>query len=199
MTQNTTGTPLPPFDGRDVIASSISIRKAGDGLSEALDIDPTAFSIGERVFVVLECEVTAVDHHPIPKAESVLGRKHVLTTETATIIDGALVEAQLAQQRELIEEAKLARQRVKEQEAGVQRVPGTEPWSDGDEDADDLPADGFGDDDDDDTPAPDGEGPDGDPDEDDDLPDNVTELAPPADPADAAWEAGDDEPDPESE
>jgi hypothetical protein len=138
MTSNPTGT-LPTFDGRDVIKSEISIRKAGDGLSEALQIEPTAFHIGEKVYVVLETEVTAVDHRPIPKAEAVLGRKHVLSTETATIVDPSLVEAVLTAQRDKIEKARLEAQRAKEEAAGVQRVPGTEPWDDQDDD-DDLPS-----------------------------------------------------------
>lgn len=150
-TQNPTGATLPQFDGRDVIKSELAIRKAGDGLSEALQIEPVAFHIGEKVYVVLETEVTAVDHRPIPKAESVLGRKHVLTTETATIVDPALVEEVLEAQRKKIEKARQDAQRAKEEAAGVQRVPGTEPWE-GDED--DLPGTGF-DGDDEDGPDPD--------------------------------------------
>lgn len=162
---------LPKFDKREVIKSEIAVRKAGDGLSEAVGIDPVAFHIGEKVYVVLETEVTAVDHRPVPKTD-VLARKHVLTTETATVVDGAMVEEVLAKQRERIEAARLEAQREKEAAAGVQRVPGTEPWADGDEDDDDLPGDGFSDDD---------SGVPGD------------ELAPPANADDAAWERGEDD------
>lgn len=167
---------LPQFDGRDVIQSTIAVRKAGDGLSEALNIDPAPFHIGEKVYVVLECEVTAVDHRPVPKTD-VLARKHVLTTETATIVDESLVDGVLTAQREALEAARLEAQRKREEEAGVQRVPGTEPWESGGEDDADLPGDGFTDGDDPDDP-------------DGDAGAEVHELRPPDDPDDAAWEAG---------
>lgn len=177
---------LPTFDGRDVIASTIAVRKAGDGLSEALSIEPAPFHIGETVFVVLECEVTAVNHLPIPKAESVLARKHVLTTETATIVDGALVAEVLGQQKAKLETARLEAQRAKEEKDGVQRVPGTAPWdgegedpnAEGAVDDGDLPPDPFAEGDAEDEGA--GTGPDGE------------AVDPPADPDDAEWEANPD-------
>lgn len=143
MPTNPTGA-LPSFDGRDVIKSTVAIRKAGDGLSDALDIEPSPFSIGERVVVILETEVTAVDHREVPKTD-VLARKHVLTTTMATIADPSLVADVLEAQRAKNEEHRLALQREREEADGVQRVPGTEPW--GDDDDADLPADGFDDED----------------------------------------------------
>ncbi len=48
---------LTSFDGRDVIKTTIAITKAGDGLSDALKVDPQEFSLGDEVVVVLKCEV----------------------------------------------------------------------------------------------------------------------------------------------
>src|SRR5688500_16882470 len=40
---------LTPFDGRQVLRTSIAVSNAGDGLSEALRIDPREFHHGEVV------------------------------------------------------------------------------------------------------------------------------------------------------
>ena len=42
---------LGNFEGRREAGSQISITKAGDGLSDALQVDPVAYSTGEEVFV----------------------------------------------------------------------------------------------------------------------------------------------------
>lgn len=105
---------LPKFDGRDVIASSIAVRNAGDGLSKAMKVEPEAYHIGDKVFVVLECEVANVAHEPIDKdaPRGPQRRKHVLRAGTATLVDETLVKDVLEEQRLKIEQAE-----------GIERLP----------------------------------------------------------------------------
>lgn len=111
-------TKLSQFDGRDVLRSTIAITKAGDGLSEAMAIDPQEFHHGERVFVVLECAVSKVRFDPIKDTQA-LTRVHVLDAGLSTIVDEDVVRSVLDQQAERIEQAKIAAERA----AGIHRLP----------------------------------------------------------------------------
>lgn len=102
---------LPKFEGKQVIASRIAIVGCGDGLSDALDIEPIALKSGETGFAVLSWKVRDVDHTPIKKGEdSVLARKHVLTTESVMIVseddDQASLKIMLAANADRIQRAK---------------------------------------------------------------------------------------------
>lgn len=112
---------LTPFDGKPVLRTTISVTNAGDGLSEAMAIDPRELHHGEVVHVVLECEVAKVRFDPIKDAPDHLTRVHQLRAGTATIVDAAMVQDVLDRQRLAIEKAK-------EAAAGIARLPGTEPW-----------------------------------------------------------------------
>jgi hypothetical protein len=97
---------LSKFDGKDVVRTTISVSNAGDGLSEALAIDPQEFHHGDEVFVVIHGEIDLVSHRPLKDAPTLLIREHRLKAGTSTIVDGALVADVLAAQREKIAEAK---------------------------------------------------------------------------------------------
>ncbi len=96
---------LGTYEGRDVVRTAIAIRNAGDGLSEALGIAPQTFGIGDRVFVLLECEVKGVDYEPV-KNKDVLTRKHILKAGAATMVDEAEAKPKIDYQRDLIQQAK---------------------------------------------------------------------------------------------
>jgi hypothetical protein len=130
---------LDEFEDADVIGTTIAVTRAGDGLSAALAIEPRALHLGDTVYVVLECEVSSVGFVAVPKLPGKAMRQHKLATQTATLVDPTLVADVLDAQREKLEADKLRRLREKEAAAGVQRVPGTEPW---DDDSDDLPEPG---------------------------------------------------------
>lgn len=105
---------LPRFEGKQVIASRIAIVGAGDGLSDALDIEPVALKHGQEGFAVLSWKVRDVDHVPIKKGEdAVLARKHVLTTESVMIVGGeedeATVRVMLASHADEVQRAKDSR------------------------------------------------------------------------------------------
>jgi hypothetical protein len=99
--------PLSPFDGKQVVRSTIAVTNAGDGLSDALGIDPQEFHHGDTVYVVLECEVAKVSLVPVDKdTPGILLRQHTLRAGTGTIVDGDLVAEQVARQAERIDTAR---------------------------------------------------------------------------------------------
>ena len=102
---------LGTFDDKDVLSTSIAITSAGDGLSKALAVDPQLLHHGEKVYVVLECEVTNVSFPPVKDTDGV-SRKHTLKAGMATIVDKELVADVLDAQLAKLEEA-----------AGITRLP----------------------------------------------------------------------------
>lgn len=98
---------LHPFDGRDVLRSTIAVTNAGDGLSEAMAIEPREFSLDERVYVVLECTVSKVLFKELPEKDGDgLVRTHTLAARAATIVDADLVHDQIKAQKDRIREAR---------------------------------------------------------------------------------------------
>lgn len=111
---------LQQFDGNEVIATTVAITNAGDGLSKALKVKPQEMHHGETVFVVLECEVSKVTFvRADPDAGDDLIRVHSLRAGLATLVDQELVSGVLSEQRRILDEAK-----------GIQTLPGL---GDGDE------------------------------------------------------------------
>lgn len=108
-------TDLGTFDGKQVLSTSVAVTNAGDGLSQAMKIDPQLLHLGQKHVLVMECEVAKVRFDPIKDTDAVQ-RVHVLRAGTATLIDHSVVEDVLAVQREKIE-------RAKEAEAGIARLP----------------------------------------------------------------------------
>lgn len=95
---------LTPFDGSTVLSVGIAVTGAGDGLSEALAVDPVEYHLGEIVHVVLECEVAKVRFDPVKDSNGVR-RVHFFKAGNATIVDGSLVADALESQQRRIEEA----------------------------------------------------------------------------------------------
>jgi hypothetical protein len=102
---------MQTFEGRDVIASSVAITNAGDGLSKALQVEPGELRLGDKVFIVLEAEVTKVRYEEVKDTDT-LRRVHTCRTDTATFVDEELVAQVLDEQRRKIEKAQ-----------GVERLP----------------------------------------------------------------------------
>lgn len=111
---------LPDYEGREVVHSSMKITRAGDGLSEALQLAPVALHHGESVCVVLRGKVIDVQHPQLKSTdedEDRLVRKHILQTEEITIVDEDDVQAALNQAAE-----KLAT--LRDEAAGREPLPG---------------------------------------------------------------------------
>jgi hypothetical protein len=102
--------PLGKFEGEDVLIATVVIVRAGDGLSEALSVHPVTLHRGDRVKVVLDCEVGEISFPGI-KNTNALARKHKLITLGATIVPEELVA-------EALEKTKLAL----EERAGIVRL-----------------------------------------------------------------------------
>lgn len=108
---------LTPFDGTPVVRATIQITKAGDGLSEAMKVEPRELHLDDEVYVVLKTTVSRVLFKPLEKDDaSLLVRVHTLEAGDATIVDADLVAEAIAQTAEKIRVAK-------EEEEGVQRIP----------------------------------------------------------------------------
>jgi hypothetical protein len=88
---------LSPFEGRDVITTRIAITNAGDGLYDALAVEPNEMHLGETVYVVLQCEVAKIRHDPVKDTDG-LARVHTLKAGTGTIVDAGLVQDVIADQ-----------------------------------------------------------------------------------------------------
>lgn len=93
------------FEGRDVVGMKVAITNAGDGLSEAMLVDPIELHVGDKVFVVLEGEVTKVAH-TVVKDTDVLNRVQTIRAGVATLVDEKLVKEVLDAQRLALEKAK---------------------------------------------------------------------------------------------
>lgn len=95
------------YDGSPVVGSTVSIRNTGDGLSDAMKVDPVKLPRGEHVYVVLECEVEKHRYDPedkdFPGGAAIL--VNMLKAGRATLIDGDLVRQTLDEQQRKIDEA----------------------------------------------------------------------------------------------
>lgn len=96
---------LSMFEGHDVIATKVAITRAGDGLSQALQIEPQELALGADVFIVMQGRVTSITMENDPDTDLVT-RKHKIAAGTVTIVDEKLVKEVLDQQRIAIERAK---------------------------------------------------------------------------------------------
>lgn len=124
---------LGTFDDRPISGTSIKVTNAGDGLSQALQVAPQKFQLGDRVYVVLETVVSKVEHTPVDDADDgPVERAHVLRAGAATIVDRDLVQAHLASMTRRIREAR-------EAAVGIVPIPAADgdgdPWEDTHEDS----------------------------------------------------------------
>lgn len=108
---------LGVFEGKPVTRTAIKLTKAGDGLSEALKIDPQLLHMGDTLYVVVECAVADVNFKPTKDDPDLVTRVHSLVAGTAVIVDPDLVQDMVEAQRE-------KNLRAREAAQGVKRLPG---------------------------------------------------------------------------
>jgi hypothetical protein len=96
---------LDSFEGHDVIASGVEMPGASGGLNKALRVSDLQLHHGDRVTLVLDCEVVKLRFDEVKDSDS-LERIHVLRVHNAAPIDGDVVVEVLEQQRRRVEEAK---------------------------------------------------------------------------------------------
>lgn len=85
-----------PFGGQEVASMSVKVTNAGDGLTEALRIDPVDLKFGQRVYQVIEGFVVKAEvepeNHLDPQGKVKV--KYVIKAGTSTLVDeGTVVEA----------------------------------------------------------------------------------------------------------
>lgn len=91
---------LTDFDGREVVATTIALTNAGDGLSKAVATEPLELHHGEKCYVVFETDVKKVRFDQSKDDPSKLIRVHTLKAGVATIVDFDLVAKVLTAQQE---------------------------------------------------------------------------------------------------
>jgi hypothetical protein len=103
---------LGSYEGFDVVGATVSVRNAGDGLSQALAVEPVRLDLHSTVHLVLECEVVKHvyegprDKDHVDQDELVL--VNVLRAGRATLIDRDAVKSALDEQSDRIRKAKEA-------------------------------------------------------------------------------------------
>lgn len=96
---------LTQYEGRDVAQATIRLTNAGDGLSQAMGIDPAEYHHGEKLYLVIEAEVAKVTYDTIRDTD-LLARVHTLRAGVSTIVDEAFAKDVLEEQRIALEKAK---------------------------------------------------------------------------------------------
>jgi hypothetical protein len=96
---------LRKFEGREVIAVKAAISNAGDGLSEALAIEPEELRIGQKVRVVLEGVVDRLAFAEAKDSNQLI-RTARIKASTVTLVEEELVKDVLEDQRIRNEEAR---------------------------------------------------------------------------------------------
>lgn len=92
---------LGKFEGKKVVEVRMTVTKTGDGLSDAMHVDPIKLHHGDEVYVVIKGVVVNIQH-PEVKDGSGLARLHVVRAVEAVVVDADLAEPQLAEQRDRI-------------------------------------------------------------------------------------------------
>jgi hypothetical protein len=94
------------FEGLDVTESAVAIADGPKVINEALAATPKEWQIGERVVIILDTVVTAVNHAEIPDVNE-LRRVHALRAHIGTATqDVKSLERILDAQRKAIDAAK---------------------------------------------------------------------------------------------
>lgn len=93
---------LGEHKGRPIVGTGIIIRNTGDGLSQAMAVEPRDLDIGDEVYVLVEA--TCVDmHYPAedPKYPAIGGLRRipVLRAGTATFLDPSEATAAIERQK----------------------------------------------------------------------------------------------------
>lgn len=123
---------LGTYEGRQIIGVKTIVQKTGDGLSEAVKVDPAMaldIAIGDEGFIVFEYKCIDVRHPAENRknpAEGGVYRVPVLDAGTSTFMDAEVVANAIREQREKNE-------RFREEQRGQHRLSDAELIADHDE------------------------------------------------------------------
>jgi len=96
---------LTPYEDRDVVMCAIKLTNAGDGLSDAMAIEPAEYQIGDTIHIVIEATVRRVAYEPV-KDTDVLKRVHTLRADFGMVVPESVVGKSLDKTRRAVERAK---------------------------------------------------------------------------------------------
>lgn len=105
---------LPSFEDLKVNGSRVRITKAGDGLSDALDVRPVAMHIGEVTHYVVRTVVRQVNHREDPRTNAIL-RIHTVEVLAISEIDSDIADKAIKLNAEQVE-------RLRAEQAGQQMM-----------------------------------------------------------------------------
>ncbi len=104
---------LPKFQGRPVIEMKVAFRKAGDGLSAQLSVDPVPHEAGDTVFHIVRSVVGPINHRPRTlTAAAPFTRIEDYIVQEVVEVDGDDVGAYLDTAREQLETARQEAEQV---------------------------------------------------------------------------------------
>jgi hypothetical protein len=95
---------LHEFEGNEVHRATVAIRKAGDGLSEGLAIDPDEIKQGEVRYYVIRAKCRAVNFKTDDK--NITTREHVMNAERISPIEADAAEDFLQEYAKEVERRK---------------------------------------------------------------------------------------------
>lgn len=108
---------LPDFEGNPVVRSAVKLTRAGDGLSEALKVEPVVLRRRDPVFFVIRGEVDQVTFKPLDKdAGYDQVRVHTVVTQEIVLVE----EAEVA---DLLDRESARIRRLRDDQAGVDQLP----------------------------------------------------------------------------
>jgi hypothetical protein len=121
-----------PFGGQEVASVAVKVTNAGDGLTEALRVDPVDLAFGQRVYQVIEGFVVKAEvipqNHLDPQGPVVV--KYVIKAGTSTLVDEATVIAAIDLTRNRVLAAQEAASDAKQLEGMERPVEGAPEWKD---------------------------------------------------------------------
>lgn len=112
---------LGNFEGDQIARSTVKITKAGDGLSDALKVEPVVFHRGDTVYFVLRGKVRYAAFPPEKKDSADVVRQHIIDTVDIAIVQEADV-------------AKMLEENAKRVQAGIDSMKGQGSILDGEDD-----------------------------------------------------------------
>lgn len=105
------------FEGKPVVSAAVRVTNAGDGLSEAMRLDPQDLQHGEEIWLVVKGTVSKVAYEPIPKSEgTILQRVHTIKAVECVMVAPDEVEELLRREKDRV-------LKLKEEAQGVERLP----------------------------------------------------------------------------
>lgn len=116
---------LPEYLGKPTVRTTIAVTNTGDGLSQAMAVDPVVYEPGSTQYVVIECEVPSHTFDLMEGGEA-YELKQKLKGGVAVVVDADLVKQVIDEQRERIRKARDAAQ-------GIMAMPFEEGAADGDD------------------------------------------------------------------